>query len=159
MKNHAKKCASLHEIKHESDCVWINSDCEYKETHKYCPHAEHACTCPNKFRNECDCDGYHTFTELYDHRIELWIALCKKVQESFDEIDRPSPVWRSKVHSDGSSFDGWFILGMYHNYGVQITYHIPMIRWDDCEFAIDLAKAPTFDGHTPDDVINRLKEL
>ncbi len=27
----------------------------------------------------CTCDGYHTFDELYDHRITLYISLCKQI--------------------------------------------------------------------------------
>lgn len=33
---------------HKPDCVWMNSNCEYKETHKYCPHPEHFCDCHKK---------------------------------------------------------------------------------------------------------------
>lgn len=33
------------ETQHKADCKWINSLCEYKETHNYCPHPEHACNC------------------------------------------------------------------------------------------------------------------
>lgn len=34
---------------HVADCRWIlttNAECEYRATHRYCPHPEHACTCP-----------------------------------------------------------------------------------------------------------------
>lgn len=114
-------------------------------------------------------DGYHTFDELYEHRIELWIALCKSI---FSTIGRcvpdsdGNPVWRSKTHSDGTTIDGWFILGIYRAKGEQITYHVPMNRWDDCWFAmepVDLVtkteRAPEFDGHTSIDVLERLKRL
>lgn len=30
---------------HEKDCAWEKADCEYKETHYYCPHPEHTCSC------------------------------------------------------------------------------------------------------------------
>ena len=43
--------------------------------------------------------------------------------------------------------------------GKQITYHIPLDRWDECEFAETLDKAPEFDGHTSQDVLERLKDL
>ncbi len=33
---------------HTKDCAWEKADCEYKATHHYCPHPEHACTCPPK---------------------------------------------------------------------------------------------------------------
>lgn len=31
--------------KHATTCAWMNSSCEYKDTHKYCPHEEHKCEC------------------------------------------------------------------------------------------------------------------
>ena len=35
-------------MKHDDDCAWSTADCEYKETHEYCPHPEHACNCQPK---------------------------------------------------------------------------------------------------------------
>ncbi len=99
-------------------------------------------------------DGFHTFDELYDHRITLFIALCRVVW-SFTAV----PVWRSRLHSDGSSFDGWFVLGMNRESGKQITYHLPESRWDECDFAKELDRAPEWDGHAPADVLERLKAL
>jgi predicted RNase H-like nuclease (RuvC/YqgF family) len=32
-------------MKHQDNCKWENADCQYRETHEYCPHPEHACTC------------------------------------------------------------------------------------------------------------------
>lgn len=97
-------------------------------------------------------DGYHTFDELYDHRITLWIALCRERSSNVH-------VWRSTVHSDGTSYSGWFALGMYSTPGRQITYHLPLERWDETGFAETLDFAPEFDGHTSDDVLDRLKNL
>jgi hypothetical protein len=96
-------------------------------------------------------DGYHTFDELYDHRITLYIALCKALKNG--------NVWRSQLHSDGSNYDGWFILGIWFEKGKQITYHIQNYRWDEAEFAQTLDKAPEFDGHTSEDVLERIKNL
>ena len=112
-------------------------------------------------------DGYHTFDELYDHRITLYIALCKKLQNwlylpgirnmAKDGYDKK--VWRSKTHSDGSKYYGWFILGINREKGKQISYHVPLKRWKETDFAQTLDKAPKFDGHTSQDVLNRLKTL
>lgn len=33
---------------HTEDCAWTKADCEYKATHHYCPHPEHACDCKGK---------------------------------------------------------------------------------------------------------------
>jgi hypothetical protein len=109
-------------------------------------------------------DGYHTFGELYDHRITLWIALCRKRMEDTDtNFGTPnySDVWRSKEHNedDQEMYDGWFILGIGKEPGKQITYHLPLSRWDECYFAETLEHAPKFDGHTPQDTLERLKKL
>jgi hypothetical protein len=96
-------------------------------------------------------DGYHTFGELYEHRIELFIALCKNV----DGIT----VWKSRKHSDGTSFEGWFSLGIGLSKGEQITYHLPDKYWDELDFTHTLESAPEFDGHTSADVLKRLRKL
>lgn len=117
-------------------------------------------------------DGYHTFGELYEHRIQLYINYCKALdeianlnnilEEYSNFINKPvynSGVWRSKVHSDGSVWDGWFLLGLHVLSGKQITYHLPISKWKECNFAHTLDKAPAFDGHTSADVLERLKQL
>lgn len=109
----------------------------------------------NLLFRECDCDGYHTFDELYDHRIALYIALCRVLKSDADH----NGIWRSKLHSDGSAFDGWFILGIGKANDKQITYHLPLSRWGETEFAETLEFAPTWDGHTSADVLSRLKTL
>jgi len=104
-------------------------------------------------------DGYHTIQELYDHRIELYLTLCRLLASKYKlQIDGKG-VWRSKVHSDGTSYEGWFLLGILTVPGQQITYHIPLSRWVDTDFAATLDEAPPFDGHTSADVITRLKTL
>ena len=95
-------------------------------------------------------DGYHTFDELYTHRIRLWIALCRKY---------PEKAWRAKRHSDGSSWKGWFIIGMNNKQGKQITYHIPQSYWHVTNDFRTLGKAYKFDGHTPEDVLYRITNL
>lgn len=127
-------------------------------------------------------DGYHTMDELYDHRITLFIAFCKwfniidrafpkvKIEpllvknhktgmiENKAEIVR-NPVWRSKLHSDGSEFECWFILGIGKEPGKQITYHLPISKWDETEFAETLENSPEWDGHSSVEVMERLKNL
>ncbi len=101
-------------------------------------------------------DGYHTMDELYDHRIALYIALCREIGCRWGQKNN---VWRSKLHSDGTSFEGWFILGIYTEKGNQITYHLPLKNWDDTAFAQTRDKAPEFDGHTSADVMERIKNI
>lgn len=101
-------------------------------------------------------DGYHTFEELYDHRIALFITLCEKMYYS-EDCDRE--IWRSKKHHDGSSYEGWFIAGIGTKKGEQISYHLPMKYWDMLSVHHTYRKAPEWDGHTPADVVDRLTKL
>lgn len=106
-------------------------------------------------------DGYHTMDELYDHRHLLYIALCKvgaDASKAWEGIDFPV-VWRSKQHKDGTMFEGMFILGIGEEPGKQITYHLPLSLWDQTSFAKNFETAPEWDGHTPEDVLNRLVTL
>lgn len=103
-------------------------------------------------------DGYHTFGELYEHRITNYITLARIIARN-THLQHRYPVWRSRLHSDMSSFEGWFLLGICKEKGQQITYHLPMSKWEDCFFAEDLEKAPEFDGHTAEIVLQRLKHL
>lgn len=100
-------------------------------------------------------DGYHTFDELYEHRAVLYLALARFCAEECVNV----PVWRAKSHSDGMTYAGWFVLGIWKNLGGQITYHLPLAKWDDADFAETLDRAPEWDGHTPTDVLERLKRL
>jgi hypothetical protein len=91
-------------------------------------------------------DGYHTFDELYEHRHALYAA--------FASAD-PDRAWKSLKHDDGTMFDGWFIAGMSLPAG-NISYHLPMRLWDTVT-GLELSAAPKWDGHTPNDVVSRLK--
>lgn len=42
---------------HTAECNWIKSDCEYKKTHKYCPHEEHRCDCNPVKRHKLSQEG------------------------------------------------------------------------------------------------------
>jgi hypothetical protein len=100
-------------------------------------------------------DGFHTFGELYEHRIVLFLALAKQLI-----IHRPEmPVWKTRKHDDGIEWDGWFIVGIGNTEGSQITYHLPSSKWDDCAFIPNVERAPKWDGHSPEDVLERLMKL
>jgi len=100
----------------------------------------------------CNCDGYHTFRELYEHRINLYITLCKSICHSHY-------IWKSLKHDDGTMYDGWFLLGINTEPGKQISYHCPIEEWENVYFAESLDSAPKFDGHTSNDVLERLTLL
>lgn len=96
-------------------------------------------------------DDYHTMDELYEHRYALFIALCKS-QHRWN-------IWRSKFHSDGTMFEGYFILGIGKETNKQISYHLPLKLWNETDFVQTLDQAPLWDGHTSQDVLERLNLL
>lgn len=111
-------------------------------------------------------DGFHTFDELYDHRITLYIAIARLLKRQENAIGHIAPgesfVWRSKRHSDGELCFGTgtqYVLGIGKEPGAQITYHIPIERWDETDFAETLEVAPEWDKHTSADVLGRIKNL
>jgi hypothetical protein len=92
-------------------------------------------------------DGYHTFNELYEHRHLLFILVANQL----------TTAWKSRLHDDGASYDGWFIAGIQLPTG-DISYHLPLNKWNICKCKT-LEKAPKWDGHTSQDVLERLKQL
>lgn len=94
-------------------------------------------------------DGYHTFNELYEHRHILFLAVLKA---------HPNKAWRSKLHADGTMFDGWFIAGLDTDLG-QATYHLPIRMWHLFADIKELDNAPLWDGHTSNDVLVRIRDM
>jgi len=100
-------------------------------------------------------DWYHTFWELYKHRIHLFIALCKSLQ-AHNTISWKSI--KSKLHYDWTSFDWWFIIQL-KTPKWQISYHLPNEYWDKCNFIETVEKANEWDWHTSNDVLDRLLKI
>jgi hypothetical protein len=99
-------------------------------------------------------DGYHTFGELYEHRIVLYIMLAKRAQRE------GLAVWCTTKHNNGEVWPGWMILGIHKEAGRQITYHLADTYWDEVSaFAEVIECSPKYDGHTSADVLARLKML
>ena len=94
-------------------------------------------------------DGYHTFNELYQHRCVLFACLMKS---------HPELSWKSKKHSDGSEWEGWFIAGMRLPTG-DVTYHLPADMWELLGSIDTLELGVVWDGHTSADVVTRLTEF
>lgn len=90
-------------------------------------------------------DGYHTFNELYYHRMILFSVICKQNKEL---------SWKSKLHHDGTMFDDYFIVGIDTKEG-QCSYHYDMKYWDIYDVEV-LDKAPIYDGHQPEDIVRLL---
>ena len=106
-------------------------------------------------------NNYHTFNKLYNHKIALFILLCNFIYEGYGKPKGAEGImipWKSKKHSDGTNWDGWFVAGIGFEKGHQITYHLPVDKWDQLKVQ-ELKKAPEWDGHTSKDVINRLYSL
>lgn len=113
-------------------------------------------------------DGYHTISELYEHRHHLFLALVKYYDNYVTPFRCNVACWKSKKHSDDTMFDDMFILGMTvtkppfeadvppEKY--QITYHLPLKYWD-LAHVVELHKAPPWDGHTSRNVLERLLRL
>lgn len=113
-------------------------------------------------------DEYHTMSELYDHRNRLFLALVKYYDNYVTPLRCNVVCWKSKKHKDGTMFEGDFILGMTvtkpsfeagkEPEKYQITYHLPLKYWDIAK-VMELHTAPEWDGHTSDDVLERLLRL
>jgi len=123
-------------------------------------------------------DGYHTFDELYEFRkmynaalFNEWGRQYQTSEESsvyppvnaFDlnrGVTRKYDVHKSWKHNDGEECfgGGWFIVVAMLPSG-QISNHYKAEDWDLFKIPeVEKAKYP-FDGHTGQDVIERLKEL
>lgn len=117
-------------------------------------------------------DGYHTFGELYTHRQILFIMLCSIVvaEDRLAVNVGPGGEERVKVtlfnkNHDGKSYPGWFGLKLEikrKGGWVQISYHIEEQYRDLVERKVgpDLIHEEiniNYDGHSSEDVVERLK--
>lgn len=93
-------------------------------------------------------DKWHTFDELYYHRMILTYLVLKTY---------PDLSWKSKQHHDGTMFDGSFIVGINTPEG-QYSYHYDLEHWDLFDIK-ELDKAPAYDGHKPEGVIRLISLL
>lgn len=94
-------------------------------------------------------DWYHTFKELYEHRVALYIKLVNDTNYHWEYN------WiKSKLHFDWSEFEWWFILMWYIDWK-QISYHLPNDKRDlvHCK---EVEKADEWNWHTSNDVVNIL---
>ena len=94
-------------------------------------------------------DGYHTFNELYHHRAVLFSVIVKAF---------PDKAWKSKMHHDGTMYDGMFIVGIETPSG-QATYHYDIEPYWNMFECPELERAPEWDGHTPQEAIDRIGKL
>ncbi|MGL6099523.1 MAG: hypothetical protein ACRC0G_07845 [Fusobacteriaceae bacterium] len=91
-------------------------------------------------------DGYHSFDELYRHRMVLFACICNM---------QPDASWKSLYHSDGNMDEGYFIIGINTKDG-QVTYHYKISEGWALFNVQELDRAPVWDGHNPEDGLYRL---
>lgn len=119
-------------------------------------------------------DGYHSFSELYEFRKMYNAALFNEwasgymhvrslIQKGIGVIHQPTPkynVHKSWRHSDGELCfgGGWFIVSAKLPTG-QISNHYEARDWDLFRIPEEDKALFEWDGHTSDDVINRLRVL
>lgn len=94
-------------------------------------------------------DGYHTFNELYHHRAVLFSVIVKNFA---------TRAWKSKLHADGTMYEGMFIVGIETPDG-QATYHYDVEPYWHLFRCKEVERAPEWDGHTPDQAIERIGKL
>lgn len=100
-------------------------------------------------------DGYHTFNELYDFR-KTYNALLFNQWADLGLYD----VHKAKKHYDGEDCfgGGWFVVFAMLPTG-QITNHYELSDWDIFDIPEEPKVKIEFDGHTPQDVLKRMKDL
>ena len=115
-------------------------------------------------------DGYHTFNELYEFRKVYNAALFNEWANKNDEpINYEKEGWenppkynvhKSWRHSDGELCfgGGWFIVSAMLPTGL-ISNHYKAEDWDLFKIPEVEKALYEFDGHTSEDVLNRLKKL
>ena len=87
-------------------------------------------------------DGYHTFGELYAHRIALFKVLL---------VTHYDNAWRVEAR------DGWFLAGIETKFG-QIRYHLPVEEWSSLDYLTTLSadREPEWDGKGSEETLSRL---
>lgn len=90
-------------------------------------------------------DGYHTFNELYNHRMMLFAVICNTYKDK---------AWKSWKHHDGTMYANYFIVGVTTKEG-DYTYHYHRSHWDMFQVK-ELDFAPEWDGHKPEDITRLL---
>ena len=108
-------------------------------------------------------DGYHTYDELYEFR-KMYNAVLFKEWASHEgwngQITPKYNVHKSWRHNDGELCfgGGWFIVSAMLPTGL-ISNHYKEEYWDLFQIPEVEKALYEFDGHTPQDVLIRLKSL
>lgn len=97
-------------------------------------------------------DGHHTFNDLYEYR------MLYNAHAAHGWVAAGIPVVKSWRHHDGQECfgGGWFIVTAQLPTG-QVSNHYPAQDWDLFDIP-EVETAPEWDGHTPIDAANRLRD-
>lgn len=102
-------------------------------------------------------DGYHTMSELYEHRHILLAGFVNFVNIIYSHNpDVGTEVFKSRLHSDNTMFDGMFIVMGYLD-GMQFSYHVENRYWNMFKIP-EQEMADEWDGHTSNDVLKIISE-
>jgi len=96
-------------------------------------------------------DGFHSFDQIYEHRCLLFLATIAAFSNQKTIAEH---CWKSRLHHNGEMFDGWFVAGI-NLQEAPISYHLPLRMWNGC-VALEIDRAPEWDGYTSQDVSDRL---
>ena len=101
-------------------------------------------------------DGYHTFDELYEFR-KIYNACLFNEWASQNKYS----VYKSRRHHDNKYCfdDGNYYIVCANLPTGQISNHYEMKDWDLFDVPWFSKAQWEFDGHTPQDVIRRIKDL
>lgn len=94
-------------------------------------------------------DGYHTFRELYMHRMALTLCMLQDTSRFLSHKSlRHHPL-------DQPCFDDSFVV-MFYVQGKQCSYHYDLKYWDMFVSVPTKEHADKWDGHTPENVVGRI---
>lgn len=98
-------------------------------------------------------DGYHTFTDVYNHRIMLFLLVISLLKKSNSTI---------KIWYANSEEIGWYIVGIdFENGKKRVSYHLPTSSKEylDKMNVEYLDKLPEYDGCNSDCNLKRISDL
>ena len=90
-------------------------------------------------------DDFHTMSDLYFHRMVLFATICGLAAKN------GNPVWRSKLHADGTMFPDFFIVGVTTPLG-DYSYHYQIKYWSYFDMAEEIPNAPEWNGQKAEDL-------
>ena len=103
-------------------------------------------------------DGFHTFKELYDTRKALTVALFNTCHHTYF-----ADVHKSRKHHDGTypfNDPNWFIVCAKSRCTDKvISFHYHIDDWDSFRIKETEKSIYPYDGHTTQDVIDRLLQF